>query len=123
MASGAFLIFIDLLLSSYVVWPIMSYWPQLGPEGLAWLFSQFGFLMTSALLLAAPAIAVMMLLDLVLGLLNRFAEQLNVFSLSLPIKAWVAIWVLAITLGVLVELIVARLFENRGLLEVLRNTF
>ncbi len=123
MASGAFLIFIDLLLTSYVVWPIMSYWPQIGAEGQAWLFSQFGFLMTTALLFAAPAIVVMMLLDLVLGLLNRFSEQLNVFSLSLPIKAWVAIWVIALMLGVFVELIIARLFENRGILEGLRSVF
>src|SRR3546814_9594158 len=56
MASGAFLVFLDLLLTSYTVWPVMSFFPDIKVAGIHLLVGQFRSLMTSALLLAAPPI-------------------------------------------------------------------
>jgi len=42
---------------------------------------------TIAVKLIAPALAVVILLDLVLGIANRMAPQLNVFFFSLPLKS------------------------------------
>ncbi len=123
MASGAFLVFLDLLLSSYRLWPIVDYWPSIGSAGMDWFVGQFSFLMTIVLVFATPAIVVMMLVDLVLGLMNRFASQLNVFALSMSIKAWIAIWVLILMLGVIVEQITRFLFDNQQLLSALRALF
>lgn len=39
---------------------------------------------------AAPAVAVMLLVDVMLGILSRFASQLNPFSLALTVKSTIA---------------------------------
>jgi type III secretion protein T len=72
-------------------------------------------------MLAAPALVVMSLIDLSLGLINRFAQQLNVFSLTMPIKSWVGTWLVLLLLGTFLDVITRRLFENRGLLNLLRH--
>ena len=123
MASGAFTLFLDLLMTSYSVWPVSQMLPSLAPRVEQLAVDEFSTLLTLALMLAAPALVVMSLLDLALGLINRFAPQLNVFSLTMPIKAWVATWIVLLSLGTFVEVITRRLFENRALLEVLRRTF
>jgi type III secretion protein SpaR/YscT/HrcT len=60
-------------------------------------------LLTMAILtgigLASPAIAAMLLTELALGLLSRFAPQLNAFSVSLTIKSSVAVLILLMYLN------------------------
>lgn len=121
MASGAFTLFIDLLMTSYTVWPVAQLLPPLRVAARELAIGEFGSLMTTALLLAAPALVVMSLIDLALGLVNRYAQQLNVFSLTMAIKAWVAIWIVLLSVGVFVEVAMRRLFESRGLLNELRR--
>ena len=121
MASGAFTLFLELLMTSYTVWPVAHMLPPLRAAGRALVIGEFGSLLTTALLLAAPALVVMSLIDLALGLVNRYAQQLNVFSLTLPIKAWVATWIVMLSLGAFVEVVMRRLVENRGLLHELQR--
>lgn len=123
MASGAFLVFLDLLLSSYTLWPVTSYFPNMHIGGMHLFIGQFSFLMTALLVLAAPAMVVLLLVDLSFGLVNRYAPQLNVFALTLPIKAWLATAIIMLMLGVYVEIVIERLVDNRGLIESLRRTF
>jgi type III secretion protein T len=123
MASGAFLVFLDLLLSSYSVWPVDALLPQLKPAGSDFFVGQFSDQMTLALLLAAPALVVMSLVDLSLGLINRYAQQLNVFTLTMPIKSWIGSWILMLMLGVFVEVVLRKIFENTHLLDVLKRLF
>lgn len=123
MASGAFMIFLDLLLSSYAVWPVTSFYPQIHAS-MAQLFTdQFGYLMTVALLLAAPAMVILLIIDLSFGLVNRFAPSLNVFALTLPIKAWTATGIILLMLGTYIEFLLQRLGESRGLLRMLQQVF
>jgi type III secretion protein T len=121
MASGAFTLFIDLLMTSYTIWPVAHLLPPLAAAARELVIGEFSSLLTTALLLSAPALVVMSLLDLALGLVNRYAQQLNVFSLTLPLKAWVATWIVLLSLGSFVEVVMHRLFENRGLLQQLRR--
>lgn len=123
MASGAFLVFLDLLLSSYAMWPVTSYFPQLHQAGMELFVGQFSYLMTALLVLAAPAMVVLLLIDLSFGLVNRFAPQLNVFTITMPIKAWLATWIILLMLGVYVEIVLDRLAGNRGLLDALNRVF
>jgi type III secretion protein T len=44
-----------------------------------------------------------------------------VFQLSLPIKAWVATWILLLMLGVLVQVVLENLARNKALLNLLRG--
>lgn len=121
MASGAFMIFLDLLLSSYSLWPVTSWWPNLRPQGMELFVGHFSYMMTAVLVLAAPAMVLMLIIDLSFGLVNRYAPQLNVFALTLPIKAWIATAVILLLIGVYVEIILRRLGANRGLLELINR--
>lgn len=123
MASGAFLVFLDLLLSSYAMWPVVSFFPTLHAAGMELFVGQFSYLMTALLVLAAPAMVVLLLIDLSFGLVNRFAPQLNVFTITMPIKAWLATWIILLMLGVYVEIVLDRLSANRGLLQALNRVF
>lgn len=123
MASGAFLVFLDLLMSSYTLWPVTSYFPDIHFAGMHLFVGQFSYLMTALLVLAAPVMVVLLLIDLSFGLVNRYAPQLNVFALTLPIKAWIATGMILLLLGVYVEIVLKRLTDNAGLLDALRRTF
>lgn len=123
MASGAFLIFLDLLLTSYAVWPVMSFFPNLALSGANLFVGQFGYLMTAALMLAAPAMVILLVVDLSFGLVNRYAPSLNVFALTLPIKAWLATAIILMMLGTIIEFVLNRLDDSRGFLRLLEHVF
>lgn len=123
MASGAFLVFLDLLLGSYAVWPVTTFYPDVGTAALHLFSGQFNWLMATALLLAAPAMVILLVIDLSFGLVNRYAPSLNVFALTLPIKAWLATAIILLMLGVLMQFVLQRLGDSHGLLDVLRKAF
>ncbi|WP_269764628.1 type III secretion system export apparatus subunit SctT [Burkholderia ubonensis] len=66
-------------------------WPQL--------FSMLGDLTGKALILASPAVAALLLSEAVLGLLSRFAPQMNAFAVSLTVKSAIAWLILLIYFG------------------------
>jgi type III secretion protein T len=121
MASGAFLVFLDLLMGSYVLWPVASYFPDLPAVGMNLFVGQFDYMMTTVLVMAAPVMVVMLIIDLSFGLVNRYAPQLNVFALTMPIKAWLATALILLLMGVYVEILLERLGSNRYLLGLLRH--
>ncbi|GLQ93655.1 type III secretion system export apparatus subunit SctT [Dyella acidisoli] len=121
MVSGAFMVFLDLLMSSYTIWPVASLLPPLRPGGMEFFVGQFNYLMTAVLVFSAPALVVMSLVDIALGLVNRYAQQLNVFSLAMPIKSWLSSWVLLLALGAMIEVVMRKLYENRSLLVMLKQ--
>jgi type III secretion protein T len=123
MASGAFLVFLDLLLTSYSIWPVMSFFPNIQVSGVHLFVGQFGYLMTAALLLAAPAMVILLIIDLAFGLVNRYAPSLNVFALTLPIKAWLATAIILLMIGTFVEFVLQRLGDSRGFIDVLQKVF
>jgi type III secretion protein T len=119
MASGGFMIFLDILLGSYALWPVTSYFPDFTPGGQAFVISQFSYIMTTAFIFAAPALVVMAVIDVGLGLMNRFAQQLNLFSLTTPIKSLISTFMLILLLGFYVEFVIRSLFAQKGLLNAL----
>ncbi|GGJ96176.1 type III secretion system export apparatus subunit SctT [Luteimonas terricola] len=121
MASGAFLVFLDLLMGSYVLWPVASYFPNLPAAGMNLFVGQFDYMMTTVLVMAAPVMVVMLVIDLSFGLVNRYAPQLNVFALTMPIKAWLATALILLLIGVYVEILLERLGSNRYLLGLLQG--
>ena len=123
MASGAFIIFLDLLLGSYSLWPIGNFDLVPSVQGFNFLAEHFGYVMTFAFVLSAPVILVVMLVDVIFGLLNRYAQQLQVFTMSIPAKVLMVAWLMMMFIGVLVEQLVRALNEQQDLLERLRLLF
>lgn len=119
MTGGGFLVFLDLLFSSYSIWPVTSGFPTLRAPG-QWLFiDSFARMMLWSLLLAGPALIILALVDMGLGLINRFAQQLNVIALSLSIKAWMSVWIVLLCLGVFIEFMVRHIADSGKLVETL----
>ena len=105
MASGGFMLMIATLLETYAIWPVRSPMPPLAAVGVQFFESQFGRIMLLTLVVAAPSLVLMYVIDGVLGLVNRFAQQLNVQSLSMSLKAVAAVWIIWIQLASLVQLL------------------
>jgi type III secretion protein T len=103
MFSGGLLLVVGVVLESYAVWPIMEAAPRLDRAGSALFSDELQRLMTTAVLFAAPALVILLTVDLALGLVNRYAQQLNVFALSLALKAWLATAVVLLLLGAILQ--------------------
>lgn len=62
-----------------------------------------GSVLSIGIQLAVPIIITLLLTDLFFGLINRVAPQVNVFFLSMPVKMWIGIFVLAVMMPFLIE--------------------
>lgn len=86
--SQSFMVFLSVCFSSYMVWPVGQLLPWPSTLALPLLFAgQVSWLALYMLLLSAPVVIACFLSDFCLGLVNRFAQQLNVFILSMGVKS------------------------------------
>jgi type III secretion protein T len=92
--SGGLQVVLGLVYDSYRLWPPLEFWPHWGVDAAELLLKQFNRLLMTALLLAAPVLVAMFLSELGLALVSRFAPQLQVFFLAMPIKSALGIFVL-----------------------------
>ncbi len=70
-------------------------------EGVMVLIRAFAGMITVAVQISAPVIAVMLIVDVCLGLLGRTAPQMNIFILGFPVKIGLGILTLAIMVPLL----------------------
>jgi type III secretion protein T len=121
MFSGGLLLLVGTILDSFVIWPIGSLTPVLTMSSLSLFEGEFTRLMTLAVLFASPVVVVLFVTDGALGLVNRYAPQLNVFSLSLSIKAWLATLIILIMMTGLVQTLLNEIMGRHDtVLEVLK---
>ncbi|MDN0124347.1 EscT/YscT/HrcT family type III secretion system export apparatus protein [Yersinia aleksiciae] len=97
LISGGFNLVLGALYGSYSTLPAGS-GIHPSPAMLQFLQSEWELMYELCLSFALPAILVMVLADLSLGLINRSAQQLNVFFLAMPIKSALALLLLLISL-------------------------
>lgn len=120
--SGGLGLLVGVLIESYAVWPLSATWPHLAPAGALLFEREFARLMLLATLFAAPILTVLFVVDVGLGLMNRFAQQLNVFQLSMGIKAWLSTALVILMLGTIVEAVVAEIGSRRMVvIEILKK--
>lgn len=124
MAGGGFMVMIGALFESYALWPVQRPLPALVVGGARLFEHEFGRIMLLSLLVSAPALVLLYVIDVVLGLINRFAQQLNVFSLSMSLKAVAATWIIWIQVASLVQLLQEDLLSRGGIaIQSLRALF
>jgi len=116
ISMGGLSLLLRVVMESYALWPIASPMPQLDPRGLDLVTGEFGRLMVLATLFAAPVLTVLFLIDMGLGLMNRFAQQLNVFTLSLSIKSYAATFLILLLVGSYVGAVVRDIAARPGVL-------
>lgn len=124
IAGGGLAMFMQALLTSYAFWPPFSFWPDWTSLPLReMLLSQFSLYITTLFVLAFPMLLVCFLVDLGMGLMNRFAPQLNVFFLAMPIKSGLAMAVMVAYWGVLFKAIGTDVLRIPLMWDALRNIF
>jgi len=101
MVSGAAFVVLFAVYQSYALIPVGAFLPDFGSDGVAFFLGIMDQLMVLAVLMAAPAMIAMFLSELGLGLVSRFAPQLNVFFLAMPVKSAVGILLLALYISLL----------------------
>ena len=97
VVAGGHLFFLSAVFQSYEAVPVLG--ARLGTEALAGaMIAATADLWVVALKIMAPALIVLMLMDLMLGVANRMAPQLDVFFISLSLKGTVGALVVALSL-------------------------
>ena len=102
-AGGGFLVLLSAIYESYRLWPIFSFFPRFDAGFSEFFLGQADLLMQLTVLLGGPIVIALFVSEMGLGLINRFAPQLNVFFLSMPIKSGIAIFLLILYLTFLVS--------------------
>ncbi|MEI2417107.1 type III secretion system export apparatus subunit SctT [Orrella sp. JC864] len=103
LVGGGFTLMLTMLYDSFRLWDLWQWTPTLRRESVPLMLDQLGRYARLVLLLAAPVMVAMLLAELGLALVSRFAPQLQVFFLALPIKSGLALLVLALYMGTLFD--------------------
>ena len=97
IASGSFAACLSLFLGTYLFWPVNELLPAAffkNPDAALFFAGIVAKLAVNMVLLAAPVVIACLFTDMALGLINRFASQLNVYILAMPIKSALASFLL-----------------------------
>ncbi len=119
---GGFLMLLGAVYASYRMWPVFSFFPNLTAEAIPYFLGLLDWIIAFTILLAAPVIIAMFMTEFALGLVSRFAPQLNVFFLAMPIKSAVGVLILVIYAGLLMSFFkdeLHKLIEHFAMLRVL----
>ncbi|MFV8781604.1 flagellar biosynthetic protein FliR [Microbulbifer sp. SA54] len=94
LAVDGHLVVIDTLAGSFQTLPIG--YSGLNPAGFEMLARFGGTIFSSGLLLALPMVAALLIVNLSLGILNRSAPQLTVFSIGFPVSLTFGLFLLTV---------------------------
>jgi type III secretion protein T len=109
------------LVQSFALWPLGRADFVLPPDSLALFEQAFASFALLSFLFAAPALVLLYVVDLALGMVNRFAPQLNLISISMSLKSVGATLVWALMFAPLVDAIETRIDDAlAGLLPALQ---
>jgi type III secretion protein T len=92
--TGAMLPILGLLYQSYQIWPATRGLPVLSPVFPELVLAIADNALRIMVIIAAPVAAVMFLSEFALAMVSRFAPQVQVFVLAMPIKSGLAIFML-----------------------------
>lgn len=102
-AGGGFVAFLAVLYQSYAVWPLFSFYPHFSIDAVPYFLGLFDKILFLTVVVGAPVIIAMFLSEFALALISRFAPQLNVFFLAMPIKSAIGILLLVLYFGTIMR--------------------
>ncbi|MET1115638.1 MAG: type III secretion system export apparatus subunit SctT [Comamonas sp.] len=121
LISGGFTLLLGTLYDSFALWGVLQWSPELRPASVPVMLDQLDRLVRMALLLAAPALVAMFLAEFGLALVSRFAPQLQVFFMAMPIKSALAMLVLMLYASSLFEYAIDHVLSVGQILPWLRD--
>ncbi len=98
---GGMLIVLQILYGTYVLWPVNEPFPILSDRFPALALDVIDHAMRTMFVFAAPVVALMFLAEFALAMVSRFAPQIQVFILAMPIKSGIAILILVFYVSLL----------------------
>ncbi len=122
VSAGGLLAMLGVVVDSYRLWPVASFFPNLGAVLEQFAIRQGDTLFLWIVKLAAPVIFVLLLVELGMGLISRVAPQLNVFVFSQPLKSLLAHLMMLLFLFFVYESLQEFLRPENGVLDFLRAT-
>lgn len=118
--NGGIILTLDVINKSYQIFKPFS----MALPNLTVIFDLITYSITKSIMIASPLIAICLFTEAILGLLSRFAPQMNVFSLALTVKSFISFMILIFYLSSSIQGDVSRLsFTSEKLmsLEKIRN--
>ncbi|MDE5465400.1 type III secretion system export apparatus subunit SctT [Bradyrhizobium sp. CSS354] len=117
VVSGGLQTMVRCLYDSYLIWPIYQLLPTLTPQGATEFVALLDHIMHTTLLVSGPVTALLLLIEISLMLLGRFAPQIKLNDHCLTIKN-VAFGIIMISYTVyLIEYMGAEIIQFNGVLE------
>lgn len=121
ISAGGLMAMLSAVADSYRLWPVHAALPKLPLVLEQFAIRQGDTLLMWIVKLAAPAILVLLLIEIGIGLVSRFVPQLNVFVFAQPLKSLVATLMLVLFLFLLFESLSDFLRPENGVLAFLRT--
>lgn len=111
MFSGGLMLWVGVLMESFVLWPLAQPGLAIKHAGVTLFETAFAKFAGLTFMMAAPALVTLYAIDLSLGLMNRYAPQLNLISISMSLKGVAAVGVWLVMLGTLVRTLTGQVSE------------
>ncbi|WP_342724014.1 type III secretion system export apparatus subunit SctT [Bradyrhizobium sp. B097] len=109
------------LYGSYLIWPVYQFLPAVTAQGAMECLTLLDHIMRTTLLVAGPVLALLLLVDLSIMMLGRFASQLKLNDLSPTIKN-VAFGLIMVSYTVyLLEYVGTEILTSNNVLEYLKK--
>jgi type III secretion protein T len=118
---GGFREMIGAIIDSYRVWPVDRYFPHIDQSLVDFVAQQIIRCLNLAVIFAAPIVICTVVADLALGMLNRFAPQINIFMISLPVKSAIASLILILYISFYIKYLHGHFMNAEAILQVIRR--
>jgi type III secretion protein T len=99
--AGAALPIFGVLYQSFLLWPVTSAVPVITDKFPVMALALADHALRFVVILAGPIVAIMFLAEFALAMISRFAPQVQVFILAMPIKSALAIFILIFYFAIL----------------------
>jgi type III secretion protein T len=119
---GGFFFFMKMIYKTYVLWPVFTFYPKFDSNFPIFFLALADEMMEVIFCLAGPILIVLFLAEFGLGMISRFAPQLNVFFLAMPVKSWLSMFFLLFYFSFLGKLF-EHYFFSQGKLSTFINKF
>jgi len=96
LAMNGHLVMIEVLAQSFIDLPISQ--TGLGSEGIWKLLSWASYVFSGAVLMALPALASLLIVNLGFGVMTRAAPQLNIFAIGFPVIMTIGFVIMMVSL-------------------------
>jgi type III secretion protein T len=123
LSGGGLLAMLDILFDSCRIWPVARSAPRFDQVFVAGISARADTLLTLTMRFAAPVVVLLLLIELGLGLINRFAEHMDVHALAMPIKSLIATLVLLVFSSFIYDSIRGVLSQDTEVIRALHGVF